>query len=140
MARLAAMGAAVVVAGLVGLRCGPLPAELLDAAETSTVVTDRHGVVLYERRSSLGTRSTVLAPDALPPVLVDATLAAATLHEPELLFLDEPTSAVDPENRRSFWETLFDLVAEGTTILVSDWKSTRLNSSHMSESRMPSSA
>jgi ABC-2 type transport system ATP-binding protein len=46
-------------------------------------------------------------------------LAASTLHEPELLFLDEPTSAVDPENRRSFWESLFDLVAEGTTILVS---------------------
>ena len=46
-------------------------------------------------------------------------LAAATLHQPELLFLDEPTSAVDPENRRAFWETLFDLVAEGTTILVS---------------------
>jgi ABC-2 type transport system ATP-binding protein len=46
-------------------------------------------------------------------------LAAATLHDPELLFLDEPTSAVDPENRRAFWETLFDLVDEGTTILVS---------------------
>ena len=46
-------------------------------------------------------------------------LAAATLHQPELLFLDEPTSAVDPENRRAFWESLFDLVAEGTTILVS---------------------
>jgi len=46
-------------------------------------------------------------------------LAASTLHDPELLFLDEPTSAVDPENRRSFWEALFDLVAEGTTILVS---------------------
>jgi ABC-2 type transport system ATP-binding protein len=46
-------------------------------------------------------------------------LAAATLHQPELLFLDEPTSAVDPENRRAFWETLFDLVAEDTTILVS---------------------
>ena len=46
-------------------------------------------------------------------------LAAATLHEPELLFLDEPTSAVDPENRRAFWEALFDLIDEGTTILVS---------------------
>jgi len=46
-------------------------------------------------------------------------LAASTLHEPELLFLDEPTSAVDPENRRAFWESLFDLVDEGTTILVS---------------------
>ncbi|TGD75836.1 ABC transporter ATP-binding protein [Mangrovimicrobium sediminis] len=46
-------------------------------------------------------------------------LAAATLHEPELVFLDEPTSAVDPENRRDFWEKLFDLVERGTTILVS---------------------
>jgi ABC-2 type transport system ATP-binding protein len=46
-------------------------------------------------------------------------LAAATLHEPELLLLDEPTSAVDPQNRRDFWESLFDLAAAGTTILVS---------------------
>ncbi len=46
-------------------------------------------------------------------------LAAATLHDPDLLFLDEPTSAVDPENRREFWERLFDLCGEGKTILVS---------------------
>ncbi|HLT63271.1 MAG TPA: ABC transporter ATP-binding protein [Pseudohongiella sp.] len=46
-------------------------------------------------------------------------LAAATLHKPELLFLDEPTSAVDPENRRDFWEKLFDLSDAGTTVLVS---------------------
>lgn len=46
-------------------------------------------------------------------------LAVATLHEPALLFLDEPTSAVDPENRRDFWEKLFDLSDAGTTILVS---------------------
>lgn len=46
-------------------------------------------------------------------------LAVATLHAPDLLFLDEPTSAVDPENRRDFWEKLFDLVDEGKTILVS---------------------
>ncbi|BFM22142.1 ABC transporter ATP-binding protein [Gilvimarinus japonicus] len=46
-------------------------------------------------------------------------LAAAVFHKPDLLFLDEPTSAVDPENRRHFWEKLFDLCDQGTTILVS---------------------
>ncbi len=46
-------------------------------------------------------------------------LAGATIHEPELLFLDEPTSAVDPQSRRDFWEFLFHLANGGTTILVS---------------------
>ncbi len=46
-------------------------------------------------------------------------LAGAVIHQPELLFLDEPTSAVDPESRRDFWEKLFDLADAGTTILVS---------------------
>jgi ABC-2 type transport system ATP-binding protein len=46
-------------------------------------------------------------------------LAATTIHEPDLLFLDEPTSAVDPQSRRDFWESLFALADRGTTILVS---------------------
>lgn len=46
-------------------------------------------------------------------------LAAATLHEPDILLLDEPTSAVDPQNRRDFWDELFRLAGRGTTILVS---------------------
>jgi ABC-2 type transport system permease protein len=46
-------------------------------------------------------------------------LAAAVLHGPPLLFLDEPTSAVDPQSRRDFWEELFALSERGTTILVS---------------------
>lgn len=46
-------------------------------------------------------------------------LAAATLHSPELLLLDEPTSAVDPQSRRDFWERLFALAEAGATILVS---------------------
>lgn len=46
-------------------------------------------------------------------------LAGAVIHGPELLFLDEPTSAVDPESRRDFWEKLFELADTGTTLLVS---------------------
>lgn len=46
-------------------------------------------------------------------------LAGAVIQQPELLFLDEPTSAVDPESRRDFWEKLFDLADAGTTLLVS---------------------
>ncbi|RCS30608.1 ABC transporter ATP-binding protein [Rhodanobacter denitrificans] len=46
-------------------------------------------------------------------------LACAVIHEPQLLFLDEPTSAVDPESRRDFWEKLFELADAGTTLLVS---------------------
>ena len=46
-------------------------------------------------------------------------LACAVLHRPELLLLDEPTSAVDPQSRRDFWSNLFRLAEAGTTILVS---------------------
>lgn len=46
-------------------------------------------------------------------------LACAVLHHPELLLLDEPTSAVDPQSRRDFWSDLFRLAEAGTTILVS---------------------
>jgi ABC-2 type transport system ATP-binding protein len=46
-------------------------------------------------------------------------LAAVTLHEPMLLLLDEPTSAVDPQSRREFWDSIFELADHGTTILVS---------------------
>lgn len=75
-----------------------------------SAVTERYGLTRFLRQISgslSGGQKQRLA------------LAAATLHEPDLLFLDEPTSAVDPENRRAFWETLFDLSSEGTTILVS---------------------
>lgn len=46
-------------------------------------------------------------------------LAGAVLHRPDLLLLDEPTSAVDPQSRREFWDSLFELADAGTTILVS---------------------
>ena len=46
-------------------------------------------------------------------------LAGCLLHEPELLLLDEPTSAVDPQSRRDFWAELFQLADAGVTLLVS---------------------
>jgi len=46
-------------------------------------------------------------------------LAAATIHKPSLLVLDEPTAGVDPDRRRAFWEQIFELAAEGATVLVS---------------------
>lgn len=46
-------------------------------------------------------------------------LACTLMHTPEVLFLDEPTTGVDPVSRRDFWKILYQLVAEGMTILVS---------------------
>jgi ABC-2 type transport system ATP-binding protein len=46
-------------------------------------------------------------------------LGTAVLHEPPLLFLDEPTSGVDPLSRRAFWDLIYGLAAEGTTVFVS---------------------
>jgi ABC-2 type transport system ATP-binding protein len=46
------------------------------------------------------------------------SLAAANMHHPEVLFLDEPTSGVDPVTRREFWNHINGLVSKGVTIMV----------------------
>jgi ABC-2 type transport system ATP-binding protein len=44
--------------------------------------------------------------------------AAAAIHQPSILFLDEPTAAVDPAARRAFWDMIYDTAARGTTVFV----------------------
>ncbi len=46
-------------------------------------------------------------------------LGCAVLHEPPILFLDEPTSGVDPISRRNFWDQIYGFAAAGTTVFVS---------------------
>jgi ABC-2 type transport system ATP-binding protein len=46
-------------------------------------------------------------------------LACAVIHEPRILFLDEPTAGVDPNSRRNFWELIYDLAGGGVTVFVS---------------------
>jgi ABC-2 type transport system ATP-binding protein len=102
--------------------------EDLSACENLDFVAEVHGLPGREKRARL---AAAMAEYRLEEIAGQRAgtmsggqrqrlaLAAATLHRPELLLLDEPTSAVDPQSRRDFWDSLFELVGRGTTILVS---------------------
>ena len=47
------------------------------------------------------------------------SLACALVHEPQIIFLDEPTAAVDPHLRFKMWQLLRELAARGTTLVIS---------------------
>lgn len=68
-------------------------------------------VGLWERREEM-TRTLALG------LRQRLALASALLHEPPILFLDEPTSGVDPISRRNFWDMIYGLAEKGVTILV----------------------
>ncbi len=69
-------------------------------------------------RSGLGPRASQLAGTLSGGWKQRVALACATLHDPPLLFLDEPTAGVDPVSRRDFWDQIHHLSAAGTTVLV----------------------
>jgi ABC-2 type transport system ATP-binding protein len=85
--------------GLESLRCRQRIEEVLDL------------ISLKERRTSL-TRE---LPTGLKQRLA---LGCALLHRPPIIFLDEPTSGVDPGTRRTFWDLIYTLADEGVTVFV----------------------
>ena len=78
---------------------------------------ERHAWVLeMAGLTSYGTRRTADLPLGWKQRLA---LGCAVLHEPPILFLDEPTSGVDPLARRRFWDLIYHLAESGTTVFVS---------------------
>ncbi|MCY1071748.1 ABC transporter ATP-binding protein [Nannocystis sp. RBIL2] len=76
----------------------------------------RIDAVLHE--SELAARTGQLAGELSGGWKQRLALACATIHQPPLIFLDEPTAGVDPLSRREFWERIHGLAAAGTTIVV----------------------
>ena len=78
---------------------------------------DERGMAMLSRLSFLDERNTLVG--SLPLGWKQKlAFAIATIHEPEVVFLDEPTGGVDPITRRQFWELIYETAAGGTTIFV----------------------
>ncbi|MCX7983625.1 MAG: ABC transporter ATP-binding protein [Bacteroidetes bacterium] len=84
-----------------------------------------HGLKHYERRQQQLLEITRLAPysDRLAGALSGGmkqklALICTLIHSPEIIFLDEPTTGVDPVSRREFWKILLSFLKEGLTIIV----------------------
>jgi ABC-2 type transport system ATP-binding protein len=101
--------------------------EDLTVAENLTFYAGIYGVPLGRRRRRVGEvlertglveRRAQIAGTLSGGWKQRVALASATIHEPPLLFLDEPTAGVDPVSRREFWEQIHALSHEGTTVLL----------------------
>lgn len=99
----------------------------LTVRENLTFYARVYGVPAHERaarvdgmldRFDLRAAERSLAGDLPGGLRQRVAFGAAILHQPSILFLDEPTSAVDPAARRGFWDMIYDTAAGGTTIFV----------------------
>ncbi len=98
----------------------------LSIDENIEFFADVHGVPEYKKRRDALLEFTRLTPfrDRAAEKLSGGmkqklALACSLIHTPEILFLDEPTTGVDPVSRRDFWKILSDLLRQGITILMS---------------------
>lgn len=83
----------------------------------SKIETEERSIELLNRFHFASERDTLVS--ALPLGWKQKlSFIVATIHEPEIIFLDEPTGGVDPITRRQFWEMIYEVAAEGTTIFV----------------------
>ena len=79
--------------------------------------TDERSTQLLSRLNFLSERNTLVG--SLPLGWKQKlSFAVATIHRPEIVFLDEPTGGVDPITRRQFWELIYEAAADGTTKFV----------------------
>jgi ABC-2 type transport system ATP-binding protein len=80
--------------------------------------TRRAAVAEWMERTGLSERRSELAGSLPGGFRKRIALACALIHRPQMLFLDEPTSGVDPVSRREFWDTIVGLADAGTTVMV----------------------
>jgi ABC-2 type transport system ATP-binding protein len=81
-------------------------------------ITDKAQIIETLKHVGLDGHEKTLTSDLSAGWRQRLALGIAIIHSPRLLFLDEPTSGVDPTARRAFWDLIYDLASDGVTILV----------------------
>ncbi len=101
--------------------------SLLTAKENIEFFGGISGLAAHELRARMNVMEEQVAPDVLqqriqdvpPGIRQKVALFVCLLPDPEIILLDEPTSGVDPEARRNFWNEIYGLKKQGKTLLVS---------------------